>query len=67
MSSRAVTAKSNTHIIEQIPLMIQHRVHHHIPVINENRWLVGIATQTELVPALYHRQISNLRTLGLSS
>lgn len=67
MTSPAVTAKMDTHIIELIPLMTQHRVHHHIPVIDTDRRLVGIVTQSDLVSALYHGRIANLRTLGLSS
>ncbi|OIR17850.1 hypoxic response protein 1 [mine drainage metagenome] len=67
MTSPAVTANINMHIIELIPLMTQHRVHHHIPVIDDNRQLVGIVTQSDLVSALYHGRMANLRTLGLSS
>jgi CBS domain-containing membrane protein len=67
MTSPAVTAKVDMHIIELIPLMTQHRVHHHIPVIDNDRRLVGIVTQSDLVSALYHGRIANLRTLGLSS
>lgn len=67
MTSPAVTAKMDTHIIELIPLMTQHRVHHHIPVIDTDHRLVGIVTQSDLVSALYHGRIANLRTLGLSS
>ncbi|MES2580372.1 MAG: HPP family protein [Pseudomonadota bacterium] len=67
MSSPAVTANLNMHIIELIPLMTQQRVHHHIPVVDDNRRLVGIVTQSDLVSALYHGRIANTRTLGLSS
>ena len=67
MTSPAVTAKIDTHIIELIPLMTQHRTHHHIPVVDMNRHLVGIVTQSDLVSALYHGRVANLRTLGLSS
>ena len=67
MTSPAVTAKINMHIIELIPLMTQHRTHHHIPVVDTNRHLVGIVTQSDLVSALYHGRVTNLRTLGLSS
>ena len=67
MSSPAVTANVDMHIIGLIPLMSQHRVHHHIPVVDHDRKLVGIVTQSDLVSALYHGRIANLRTLGLSS
>lgn len=67
MTSPAVTANLNMHIIELIPLMTHHRVHHHIPVVDDNRRLVGIVTQSDLVSALYHGRIANTHTLGLSS
>lgn len=67
MTSPAVTASVDMHIIGLIPLMSQHRVHHHIPVVDDDRKLVGIVTQSDLVSALYHGRIANLRTLGLSS
>lgn len=67
MTSKVVTANVNMHIIELIPLMTQNNLHHHIPVIDANRKLVGIVTQSDLVSTLYHSRISNVRTLGLSS
>jgi len=67
MTSPAVTANINLHIIELIPLMTQKGVHHHIPVVDNDRRLVGIVTQSDLVSALYHGRVANLRTLGLSS
>lgn len=67
MTSPAVTAHVDMHIIGLIPLMSQRRVHHHIPVVDDDRKLVGIVTQSDLVSALYHGRIANLKTLGLSS
>lgn len=67
MTSPAVTASANMHIIELIPLMTQVNVHHHIPVVDDERRLVGMVTQSDLVSALYHGRVANLRTLGLSS
>ena len=67
MTSPAVTADIHMHIIELIPLMTQKGVHHHIPVVDKDRRLVGIVTQSDLVSALYHGRVANLRTLGLSS
>lgn len=67
MTSPAVTAYANMHIIELIPLMSQTKVHHHIPVVDDERRLVGMVTQSDLVSALYHGRVANLRTLGLSS
>ena len=66
MTAQVVTANAAMHIIELIPLMSQNQLHHHIPVIDANRKLVGIVTQSDLVSALYHGRVANLRTLGLS-
>jgi CBS domain-containing membrane protein len=59
MTSPAVTANVNMHIIELIPLMTLPHVHHHIPVIDESRKIVGIVTQSDLVSALYHKKSSS--------
>lgn len=67
MSSPVVTANMHMHIIELIPLMTQQRILHHIPVVDGERKLVGIVTQSDLVSALYHGRVANLKTLGLSS
>ena len=67
MTSKVVTANANMHIIELIPLMTQNNLHHHIPIIDADRKLVGIVTQSDLVSALYHSRVSNVRTLGLAS
>lgn len=67
MSSPVVTANMHMHIIELIPLMTQQRILHHIPVLDNDRKLVGIVTQSDLVSALYHGRVTNLKTLGLSS
>jgi CBS domain-containing membrane protein len=57
MTSAVITANTDMHIIGLIPLMSQHGLHH-IPVINEDRRLVGIVTQSDLVAALYHGRIT---------
>lgn len=62
MTSRVITAKTDMHIIGLIPLMSQHGLHH-IPVINEDRRLVGIVTQSDLVAALYHGRIDSKAAL----
>lgn len=67
MTSPVVTASMHMHIIELIPLMTQQRILHHIPVLDDERKLVGIVTQSDLVSALYHGRVANLKTLGLSS
>lgn len=59
MTSPAVTASDNMHIVELIPLMSRPHVHHHIPVVDDERRLVGIVTQSDLVSALYNEKIVN--------
>jgi len=59
MTSPAVTANATMHIVELIPLMSRPHVHHHIPVVDNERRLVGIVTQSDLVSALYNKSISN--------
>ncbi|HSI38088.1 MAG TPA: HPP family protein [Methylotenera sp.] len=60
MTSAVISANTDMHIIGLIPLMSQHGLHH-IPVINEDRRLVGIVTQSDLVAALYHGNIDSGR------
>jgi len=67
MTSPVVTANMHMHIIELIPLMTQQRILHHIPVLDDAQKLVGIVTQSDLVSALYHGRVANIKTLGLSS
>lgn len=67
MSSPVVSANMHMHIIELIPLMTQQRILQHIPVLDDAQKLVGIVTQSDLVSALYHGRVANLKTLGLSS
>jgi len=59
MTSPAVTADATMHIVELIPLMSRPHVHHHIPVIDDERRLVGIVTQSDLVSALYNERINS--------
>lgn len=59
MTSPSVTADAEMHIVELIPLMARPNVHHHIPVVDKNRKLVGIVTQSDLVSALYNERILN--------
>ncbi len=58
MTSPVVSASTAMHIVGLIPLMSQHGVHH-IPIVNEERRLVGIVTQSDLVTALSHRRVED--------
>lgn len=52
MARQVRVASSDRHVIELVPLFSEGG-HHHIPIINEERRLVGIITQSDLVRALY--------------
>ena len=52
MSSPAITAPADTHIVSLIPLFSEHHIHH-VPIVDRERRLVGMVTQTDLTVALY--------------
>jgi CBS domain-containing membrane protein len=52
MTRQVRVASAQRYAIELVPLFSEGR-HHHIPIIDENKRLVGIITQTDLVRALY--------------
>ena len=52
MSASPITATENMHIVSLIPLFSEHNIHH-IPIVNEEKRLVGMVTQTDLTVALY--------------
>ncbi len=52
MTSPAVTAMEDLHIVSLIPLFSQHNIHH-VPIVDHDRRLVGMVTQTDLSVALY--------------
>ncbi len=52
MSARVRTALESTPAVELVPLMSD-AGHHHIPVVDAERRLVGMVTQADLVAALY--------------
>lgn len=52
MAAPARTAQATTSAIELVPLMADVG-HHHVPVVDAERRLVGMVTQTDLVGALY--------------
>mgnify|MGYP000491065890 CR=1 FL=1 len=45
-------ASEQRHVIELVPLFSEGG-HHHIPIINDDKRLVGIITVSDLVRALY--------------
>lgn len=52
MASPVFTAQMDMHIVELVPLLSDHGLHH-IPIINTERRLVGMVTQSDLIAALY--------------
>jgi CBS domain-containing membrane protein len=51
MASPVMQVHANQHVMDLVPLFSV-AGHHHIPVVNEQRELVGIITQTDLVKSL---------------
>lgn len=52
MATPAVTAQEDMHIVELVPLLSDHGLHH-VPIVNAERRLVGMVTQSDLIAALY--------------
>jgi CBS domain-containing membrane protein len=52
MASPVVTAHTDMHIVELVPLLSDKGLHH-IPVVDANGRLAGMVTQTDLIAALY--------------
>jgi len=56
MTSKVLTTNTDTHIVQLVPLLSEHGIHH-IPVLDHERRLVGIVTQTDLIAALYRGRL----------
>lgn len=54
MTPKVITASENMHIAGLIPLISEYGVHH-IPIVDRDRRLVGILTQSDLIAALYQK------------
>lgn len=52
MTSHVYTAKETMHIVELVPLLSERGLHH-IPVVDAERRLIGMVTQSDLIAALY--------------
>lgn len=52
MATPVYSAKETMHIVELVPLLSERGLHH-IPIVNEERRLVGMVTQSDLIAALY--------------
>ncbi|MBC3917894.1 HPP family protein [Undibacterium sp. CY18W] len=58
MSKPVRTARSDLHIVELVPLLSDQGLHH-IPIVNEERRLIGMVTQSDLVAALYRGRLAD--------
>jgi CBS domain-containing membrane protein len=59
MSAPARTALDTTPVVELVPLMSDVG-HHHVPIVDAERRLVGMVTQSDLVGALYETSLAQL-------
>jgi CBS domain-containing membrane protein len=59
MSTPARTAQDFMPIVELVPLMADLGLHH-VPIVDANRRLVGMVTQTDMVAALYETSLGNM-------
>ncbi|MGV3742811.1 MAG: HPP family protein [Burkholderiaceae bacterium] len=56
MTPEVKTATTSTHIVELVPLLSDAGFHH-VPILNEDRKLAGIVTQSDLVAAIYRSRL----------
>ena len=63
MSARVSTVLETTPVVELVPLMAD-LGHHHVPVVDAERKLVGMVTQTDMVAALYEICLARLDAAG---
>jgi CBS domain-containing membrane protein len=52
------TARSDMHIVELVPMLSDTGLHH-IPIVDSERRLAGLVTQSDLIAALYRDQLVN--------
>jgi CBS domain-containing membrane protein len=64
MSSKVVTAKASTPIVELVPLMSNSGLHH-IPVVNDENRFVGMVSQSDLLASLYESRVSDQPAVAL--
>ena len=58
MASPVMTVAEDTHVVELVPLLSDKGLHH-IPIVDGERRLVGMITQSDLIAALYRGRIAN--------
>ncbi|HQS57654.1 MAG TPA: HPP family protein [Gallionellaceae bacterium] len=57
MAAPVYTAKETMHIVELVPLLSERGLHH-IPIVDAERRLIGMVTQSDLIAALYAGSVS---------
>lgn len=65
MSHPVRTARHDMHIVELVPLLSDQGLHH-IPIVNEERRLIGMVTQSDLVAALYRGRLADTGAESIS-
>lgn len=65
MASPVKTAFETTPLVELVPWMVDAGIHH-VPVVNAERRLVGMVTQTDLMATLYETSLAHLAPAPLS-
>ena len=60
MATPVYTAEESMHIVELVPLLSEKGLHH-IPILDTERRLVGMVTQSDLIAALYSGSLSSLQ------
>lgn len=58
MSKEVQTASTDMHIVELVPLL-SNRGKHHVPVVDGERRLAGVLTQSDLIGALYRGRLAD--------
>jgi len=58
MAAPVYTAKETMHIVELVPLLSERGLHH-IPIVDAERRLIGMVTQSDLIAALYAGSVTN--------
>lgn len=65
MASPVKTAFETTPLVELVPWMVDAGIHH-VPVVNAERRLIGMVTQTDLMATLYETSLAHLAPAPLS-
>jgi CBS domain-containing membrane protein len=57
MTAPVRTIAASTHIVELVPLLSDGGLHH-VPIVNEERRLVGMVTHSDIIAALYRGRVT---------